>query len=1062
MKRLLFLLVVFFTSIASAQSFPVKNVNDEYLVNPVHLDDNVLHNLHRIKRDNNGLYWFESVTAINSFDGVNWKSHRVQIPNGNKIIVRINDMEVTDDGRIWLATEGGIFEVESASDNLLLKKQAFSIKELPVTINCIYKGLNNLVLVSILKEGFYVFDGKSRVLKHIIIDSSARSGIPIGISPVTPDNKGNFWGITNDNKGIWCYNTISGKISRSWKGELFPSAAKRFQNGISDITYSEKDNVLWISYGSKGILEKMYVSSGLSRFYSFTGNLQVQADSNAKNRLPLIAVKIDRDGNEWISVGGKYLVKIHDDIHNFEYLVNDPDLLPMGEQFRFFPERVANSSAKLNNNLLWVTSKDGLAVIKKKNSVVHQFPFDTISLSAGDYENPNGRMNMFLEEGRNHYYLLQPDPGRPKLICLDRDFHISHTLFNDEWKKYPAYFNRDFDEDNFYVALMRPGVEPLDFRSVVIKDFRVDLRSFKTEAIKLNFNERIWRYGARDAANNYWLYSAGYLYSYNPENNILDSIYICKPAAKGPYNLKLVKGFDYPTVLHKSSSSFWIDFPAARELYKINLKTKKIDTVFKCCFGGKECTIPSGIYNMYVFDSARIYLQLAFSPLLINVRNNTVTEYPDLFKHKLPAEGQVGSGIFNNWICNVTPTEVNVRNAVTGTHKKLALNDDFKWRLSPLKSKPLVNNKGEMILMSSAQKKFIVFNLDSLPAPEKPGIVHLSVIKMNNRNLLLDSLMKLGTLSLKFNGYQSIFMRFSENSIHDQNRITYEYALYNGGDTAWNRVEGEPELTLSRMSSGKYQLLLRAANDYGDFSEKVTSFPIVIIPPFWQTWWFRALALLLFGLIFFGLYRYRLQQMARLQKIRNNIAIDLHDDIGSTLNSISIYSEVARQQAGKELPALEQIGLNSRKIIESMSDIVWTINPENDSFEKIIIRMRSFAYQLLKAKNIEFSFEADEKLNTVALSMQVRKNFYLVFKEAITNLVKYSGASRVLITLYEVNKNIVLNIRDDGIGIPVNAESQGNGLGNMKRRADEIHADLHIHSANGEGTGIELTLKKQT
>jgi len=226
-----------------------------------------------------------------------------------------------------------------------------------------------------------------------------------------------------------------------------------------------------------------------------------------------------------------------------------------------------------------------------------------------------------------------------------------------------------------------------------------------------------------------------------------------------------------------------------------------------------------------------------------------------------------------------------------------------------------------------------------------------------------------------------------------------------------------------------------------------------------QTIWFKLIALVAIGFIFFGLYSYRLGQMRKVQIIRNNIASDLHDDIGSTLNSISIYSEVAKQQAGKEIPALDLIGLNSRKIIENMSDIVWTINPENDSFEKIIIRMRSFAYQLLKAKKVEYTFEVDEKLNSIALPMQVRKNFYLVFKEGITNVIKYSEASRVSISLYEKNKIIMLRIRDNGKGIPVNAQTLGNGLMNMTRRAKEISAELNIISANNGGTEIELMLK---
>ena len=143
-----------------------------------------------------------------------------------------------------------------------------------------------------------------------------------------------------------------------------------------------------------------------------------------------------------------------------------------------------------------------------------------------------------------------------------------------------------------------------------------------------------------------------------------------------------------------------------------------------------------------------------------------------------------------------------------------------------------------------------------------------------------------------------------------------------------------------------------------------------------------------------------------------------------------------------------------------MSDIVWTINPENDSFDKIIARMRSFSYNLLKAKEVEFSFEVDENLKNAQLPMLVRKNFYLIFKEAINNLVKYSGASSVLISLYEKDKEIVLSIYDNGIGIAENPESQGNGLMNMKKRAKEIRAHLRIETAIGKGTKIELRLRR--
>jgi len=218
-----------------------------------------------------------------------------------------------------------------------------------------------------------------------------------------------------------------------------------------------------------------------------------------------------------------------------------------------------------------------------------------------------------------------------------------------------------------------------------------------------------------------------------------------------------------------------------------------------------------------------------------------------------------------------------------------------------------------------------------------------------------------------------------------------------------------------------------------------------------------------FGLVivlFFFIYKnFRTRQKLKLETIRNNIAADLHDDIGSTLNSISLFSEVAKQEAGKPIPALEQIGVSARKIIDAMSDIVWTINPENDTFENVIARMRSLAYLLLKAKGIEFTFKADESLNQVSLPMLARKNVYLLFKEATNNIVKYSNASRASFHLSLVNKNVKMVIRDSGVGFDMENAQMGNGIKNMRRRAAEIDGQLTIESAEGNGTNIELSFK---
>ena len=211
-------------------------------------------------------------------------------------------------------------------------------------------------------------------------------------------------------------------------------------------------------------------------------------------------------------------------------------------------------------------------------------------------------------------------------------------------------------------------------------------------------------------------------------------------------------------------------------------------------------------------------------------------------------------------------------------------------------------------------------------------------------------------------------------------------------------------------------------------------------------------------LLLFGHRVYKTRQVLRLQDIRNKIAADLHDDIGSTLNSISVYSEVARKDAARKDFALKMIGESSRKIIDSLSDIVWSINPENDNFDKITLRMRSLSHNLLKAKKIECIFRADESLNELKLPMEIRRNFYLIFKEVLNNLVKYSQATRASFILTHDDREVNIIIRDDGVGFDVSAKHNGNGLNNIRRRANEINARLNIESASGAGTTVELNL----
>jgi signal transduction histidine kinase len=196
----------------------------------------------------------------------------------------------------------------------------------------------------------------------------------------------------------------------------------------------------------------------------------------------------------------------------------------------------------------------------------------------------------------------------------------------------------------------------------------------------------------------------------------------------------------------------------------------------------------------------------------------------------------------------------------------------------------------------------------------------------------------------------------------------------------------------------------------------------------------------------------------RMQHIRNKIAQDLHDDIGSTLSSISILSDLAiRGKSGSQsLETMNEIKDSSLLLMERMDDIVWSINPRNDSLENLLMRVRHFATTLFEAKGIDYAIDIQQRVDEVRLPIEYRQHIYLILKEAINNLVKYAQASQAVIEVSFDHRHLLLCVRDNGCGFEVGENVRGNGVTGMQRRADLMNARVFIASAPGQGTEIRL------
>ena len=205
----------------------------------------------------------------------------------------------------------------------------------------------------------------------------------------------------------------------------------------------------------------------------------------------------------------------------------------------------------------------------------------------------------------------------------------------------------------------------------------------------------------------------------------------------------------------------------------------------------------------------------------------------------------------------------------------------------------------------------------------------------------------------------------------------------------------------------------------------------------------------------------RIEKEKEAENIRVSISRDIHDEVGSTLSGVALFSEIATEKVKQHQSVeaqryLDYITANSKEMVEKMSDIVWTINPKNDSFEKIIAKLRSYSANLCAGKGIRMHVNMDESIQSYSPSMQDRKNMYMLIKEGVNNAVKYSGGKNVYLSLYRNNEDLNIEIKDDGRGFDPVLTYEGNGINNMQERARELHGDLKIDSGENQGTRIHL------
>ena len=558
---------------------------------------------------------------------------------------------------------------------------------------------------------------------------------------------------------------------------------------------------------------------------------------------------------------------------------------------------------------------------------------------------------------------------------------------------------------------------------------------------------QIWRL-ATDKEGNLWMMSGEKFICWDAKNNTTEIIPLqWDPGYAGPRNIRQAEmKFD-------PDGNPWLISQSG--LFQCKRKEKKVAQFYKT--GNKlsdlsSISLISGVFNKYknFWITAGNGIQVYdWETDTVKSNHNLFWGLPSMQVNSLAADssGMIWAGSVTG-IMRFDPTKKiwQLFNRLDGMERDYLDGDMYIT----------ANNK----LVIDQQNGLLIKDVNEMGSGSPAPILRITTILINNTEYK-DSLLPEYINRLELS--------------HDENNIDIEFAamdwLYPFKTNYRYRVDGlttgpgllpntDGRISLSGLQPGKYTVHLRALSSNGLLSNDI-EFTIVIRPPYWKTGWFLLLCFAALVLIGWLLYKYRIRQLKKTYEMRSGIAKDLHDEIGSTLSNINILNELARRN--QENPAksneyLNKAGEDIQRISESLGDIVWNINPRYDDLQNLFVRMKRYASDMMDGKNISYELSFPEEAANLSLSMGRRRDFYLIFKEAINNLVKYSKATEAKVIIETEGKKMRMTITDNGIGFDSSQPQYGNGINNMRQRAGTWKDQLEIKSVPGKGTEVMLEM----
>lgn len=1004
MKKLLSSILIswLFFSILSAQSLLSPGLVFHHLTKKNGLSSN---KIVEVLQDYEGFFWIGTQDGLNRFDGTNIQTFRKDSKDSNSLSNNhCTDILLSRDGNIWVATLNGL--------------------------NC--------------------FDQQTgKFTRYYFNDSSSNPAAINWINSIDEDRIGNIWAVS---AGLWKIEPKYRKVSHIGAQKV---ESKRFLNLNYDrLIYDEQMKGLWCNSGDglvffditkKEFFDRMYNPENWS-ILNQRGNFIFTIDSNhtlwfvngtrrnfGSVNLPagniqytgielyggVSALATDRRGYLWIMryTRAPVLYSPEDKDFDSSFLKSVHSQSPLSE--------IIHNCYQDHDGNYWLGSAEGVSVFIPEKPSMEFLEFERFNNKKNS--SPSRRFTGFAIQNENNLWLYNPGGLYHYFRDSNKKWHVASALFQQG-----------------ATGAICMG-DSLLFVTTRSKIFRFNIKNGRIEksagGIFISRANMV-----PDDHQNLWVASwQGGVYKFDANLNLLHHF----TSSKDPI------GYDHTVGIYfdKKSDSVFVGFNEGygyacihaidhgitnHKIPLLNPGEKNIANTITCFLKDAKGVLWIGTFGgglLSVTPGAHAYQSIGQEDGLMSNFINAIIEDD---QHHIWVSTSSGINVLTGANRIVSST----------SHEMDFPDNDFVQNLRTM-------NDGAFVAFDD--QELLIIHPQMLLRKEKPQKILISDFSVFGKSVSLspDKPVQLD--------YDHNFFSFKYSLLKDDplQRVIYAYKLEDF-DKNWVRIDNLNVANYTNVPPGNYVFRVKAAGANGQWLHFSKDIHLMISPPFWKTTWFILAMVLTAILLIWSLYRYRVRQLKKVFEVRSKISHDLHDEIGSTLSGVALMSELTHQQLEQHKNEeakghLEEITTQAQSMIQKMSDIVWAINPQNDSMQKVINKLNQYATNVCPAAGIAFHLQVDEKMMHGNMNMPARENIYLFSKEAIHNAVKYSGAANIKFFLRHHGAKNKIVISDDGCGFDPDLPASGNGLDNLRSRAKALNGDCRIRSVKGGGTTIELT-----